>query len=107
MRADEPTPNRMPPAEGGAVDAAGKWQDAISGRAPQFTGLQDTKAAADSWLKQPFTTQSERDAKAAADVAAAAAQFKEIQAKFAATQFAATQFDAAVARHLAMGREPA
>lgn len=47
------------PAEGGRVDAAQAWHDAIGGRAkPQ--GFGDTQAAAASWAAQPFLTAEER-----------------------------------------------
>lgn len=42
----------MPPAEGGTRNAGQVYQDAISGRAPQFIGLAETKGAAESWLGQ-------------------------------------------------------
>ena len=73
-------PAAMPPAEGGAgVNAAQAYQDAISGRAPQFIGLADTADAARQWLQQPFLDPREADVRervAAGKAAVAAAKAK-------------------------------
>jgi len=71
MRAQAPTPSRMPPAEGGAVNAAQAWKDAISGRAPQFTGQIDSRAAASQWLGQTFVSDEENARKAIVEKALA------------------------------------
>ena len=66
-------PATMPPPEGGRVDAAKIWQDAISGRGKEPSWA-DTQAAATSWLQQPFVTAEERARKDALKAIVPAAQ---------------------------------
>ena len=76
------TPAVMPAPEGGSgVNAAQAFQDAISGRAPQFIGLADTQDAARQWLSQSFMDPAEagvreRVAAGKAAVAAAKAEYE-------------------------------
>ena len=63
MRLPQPAPAQMPPAEGGASNAAQAWRDAVDGKGkpPAFA---DTAAAARTWMQQPFTTEAARTAQA-------------------------------------------
>ena len=80
MRAAAPTPAKLPPAEGGAgANAAQAFQDAISGRAPQFIGLSNTQDAARQWQGQAFNDPADADVRervAAGKAAVAAAKAK-------------------------------
>ena len=80
MKLKQPAPTPQPPAEGGAgANAAQAFQDAISGRSPQFIGLSDTRAAAAQWQGQAFHDPADADVRervAAGKAAVAAAKAK-------------------------------
>jgi hypothetical protein len=57
---EAPAPLQHMPAMNGDTDVAKAWQDAVSGRAPE-RGFADTRAAAKTWLNQPFGTDAEMD----------------------------------------------
>ena len=77
MKLKQPAPTPQPPAEGGAgVNAAKAWQDAISGRAPQFIGLSNTQDAARQWMGQAFQSEEERARKDALKATVSAVQIE-------------------------------
>lgn len=57
-------PATMPEADGGRVDAAAAWRNAIDGKSNGPVGY-DTVAAAKTWMSQPFVSDEERARKEA------------------------------------------